>query len=375
VYGNTFDSPGNKRVVEQLERLKVRAPSLTLYWERAVATQHLLTGDPKRAAELFERVTDGPTARERVGWSCTRGAMAAAYNQLGEHERARRICEETIVVAGEDWRFVAMNLRCYLELCHALAGLGELDAAKQELEKLFARHGGAQNPMTLGSLHRTAALVANAEKDSGGVERHLAEMERWFRSTRNPALIAQCDELRRSRAIRGDANWTQVAPSTGLAVTNAASLAQSVLAECRGPDERKQRALELIAEKAAVREAWLFTLDRASAPVVAARLGMGDPPGDIVDEVRSLFDDYLADSDSTSLMSASEASQTFSPVAALPRHQLFPLAVMHGSQPLLVGAVAVLSVGFLATVHSRLLSDVANQLFQAGDIGPARLVG
>jgi hypothetical protein len=48
----------------------------------------------------------------------------------------------------------------------------------------------------LGPIHATRAQIAHDASDVEGYERHLAETERWFRSTQHPSLIAQCVRLR-----------------------------------------------------------------------------------------------------------------------------------------------------------------------------------
>jgi CBS domain-containing protein/tetratricopeptide (TPR) repeat protein len=211
VYGHTRDAAGVKRTVAHLARLKQGIESLEPFWEQACATYLMLSGEPRRAAELFEATLAKTKPRERAGWAAVRGALAQAYNQLGEHAQALRIGEETVVLAAEDRDFVGMTLNAWLELCEAHAGLGQLDRAKEILDELFARFGAHRNPMTLGSLHRVRAHVALREGDEAGFEHHLTQMEAWFRSTSNPVLVAQCDKLR-NLAAREHNQGTAPAP-------------------------------------------------------------------------------------------------------------------------------------------------------------------
>jgi hypothetical protein len=270
VYSNTRDIAGNRRVVEQLERLKRTAPSLELYWERAVAAQRLLNGDSGGALEIYRRLMQCEP-RARVGWSAVRGAAVRALNGLARHEEARALAEETIRLSEEDRDYVAMNLRLWIELCIAHAGLGEFDVAKSKLKELFVRHEKNENPMTLGSLHATGAEIAMFEGDAAAFDAHVKNMERWFRSTKNPALVAQCESLRRAFAKRKGHFAPVPATSAAVSPTNAVTLARSVLASCHGGDERKLRAMELIAERAGTQQAWLFTVSERHEPLSRRR--------------------------------------------------------------------------------------------------------
>ena len=69
------------------------------------------------------------------------GALAQAYNALGEHARAREACEQALAwLTEEDLDFCVVNLGILLELSRAQAGLGDLSGAAQRLDALIERH-------------------------------------------------------------------------------------------------------------------------------------------------------------------------------------------------------------------------------------------
>ncbi len=368
VYGVTRDKAGNRRVVEQLERLKKSAPSLEIYWERAVATQHRLTGDPARAAAMYERTLARPGARDRVGWATVRGNLAGAYNQMGKHETAKRICEETLPEAIEDREYVAAKLGLWIELGLAHAGLGHFDLARRDLAALLARHLPRHNPVTLGTVYRALASVALLEKDKALFERYLAEMERWYGGTKNPALVAQCEELRnaagRSRAD-GFAESRTIGPfpSTGML-----SVVQSVLAPCRGADERRLRALELVSESAGAKEAWLFTIGRSNEPAMVCALGVSKVPSALLSEVALLIQRWSG-SEETACIDPGDAGDAGPTTDPTRPYRLFPLTVTRGSEDLLVGAIVTPMSPALRMVEHGLLQELSSQLFDAGDVG------
>jgi hypothetical protein len=369
VYGNTRDIAGNKRAVEQLERLKKTHPSLTRFWERAVASHHVLTGATERGIEQFERMQSPSDARNHVGWSSVQGWLARAYNDVGRYEDAKRVCDETLPLCSADFDFISLTLGCRIELCRALAGLGEAPAAKAHLAQLLDRHLPNENPATLTSIYRTLAQVALFEKDMDAFEQHLASMRRWAQPTKNPALIGQCDQLR--SAVHATGTWTATQPVTGALSTTMQTFVQSVFATCDGEASRRSRALELVATQSGAKQAWLFTNDENEL-VVAGRLGTIETP----DELRSLVQAFFAKpevaSDDTALVE--NAAQTpMESVRAVPgSYRLLPLTVRRGEKRVLVGALALPVDGMTRPVSYALLEDIAAQLFLAGDVGTVR---
>lgn len=367
IYGNTRDAAGARRIVEQLERLKKSVPSLELYWERAVAAQRILGGDAEGALEIYEKLL-ACEPRVRVGWSSVRGGAALALNECGRHEEARVLSEETIRLSEEDRDYVAMNLKVRLQRCLAYAGLGAFEVAKAKLEELFSTYQHNENPMTLGSLHRTGAEIALQEGNGASLESHVTEMERWFRSTRNPSLIAQCEALRRAFAKRSRDFQSARVKKAALSVTASMTLAASVLANCRGSDERKRRALELLAEKAGAEQAWLFGLREAAEPVLVTSLAPSDVPGELAEAVRELCTQHTMNAaEETACLDTGE-SLTPGLEPSVSEYRLFPLTVQRGGERLLVGVAATPAGSSPALVSSGLVDEIANQLFQAGDV-------
>src|SRR5262249_4144813 len=144
---------------------------------------------------------------------------------------------------------------------------------------LLSQYSPNENPVTLGSIHRTFAEIAVLEGDTPSFEQHVAAMRRWFQPTKNPALIAQVDQLR--NVLSSATGFMGVRLRVGSFATTSQTFAQSVLASCEGSSSRLQRALELTAARAGTSEAWLFTLGSDAEPTVVSRLGISDAPGDL----------------------------------------------------------------------------------------------
>jgi hypothetical protein len=371
VYANTRDAAGNKRAVEQLQRLKQTFPSLEPYWERAAAGQLRLTGAPERAIELYEHTLARPDAHERVAWSSVRGSLARAHNDLRQHAVAKRLCEQTLARCQQDLAFVAVTLTLRVELCRALAGLADFGSANTQLDALFELYAANKNPVTLGTLHRTGAEIAILQGDAATFEQHVAAMQTWYQPTRNPALIAQCDQLQNAAAQHNVRKDMRAAAAHVTMLTDA----QSILSSCDGPPARKQRALELVAAYAGITEAWLFGRGRDNEPVVVGRLGISDVPADLVPKLRLLFEEIPDDADETAFVLNTFELNTTSPHSGSSHaHRLLPLTIDQGAERLLVGVIVFRADIPHRGVHHGFLQGVATQLFEAGDLVTVRSV-
>jgi tetratricopeptide (TPR) repeat protein len=199
VYARTRDAAGLKDCVEQLKRISADMPSLRYAYQRALGAYLVVRGTPSEALDVLGR---DERPMELVGWSRGEGLRAAAYNMLGEYERARATCRAALQnLTAEDLTFCALNLGLELELARADAGLGDVDAARERLTKLCAAHEAGANPLTMGALHEALAELAVLREDAQGAKQHLAEVDRWFRQTRDPALVARIERLSRLLSV------------------------------------------------------------------------------------------------------------------------------------------------------------------------------
>jgi hypothetical protein len=98
-------------------------------------------------------------------------------------------------LTDEDLAFPGHYQIVPIELARAQAGLGDYQSAETRLRELIEEHTPWQNPLSLGSLHEALAELAAARGDQATFLASLREMERWFRATRHPALVARCERL------------------------------------------------------------------------------------------------------------------------------------------------------------------------------------
>jgi tetratricopeptide (TPR) repeat protein len=259
VHLRTADALGMKQSIEQVQRLVKNVPSLALLLERARGAYMLLRKHFVEAVPVLERCLEEPEAAV-VGWARAHGALARALNALGLHERARDACLRAVrALTPEDLLFPAMNLGVQVELALAHAGLGQHALAVSQLDALLAQHTPNNGPLTLGALHEARARVAMWMNDEPLCRTHLAEMEKFFRGTEVPSLIARTEgiakEVRRHFALGREPesmtlDGSYVAP-TSTASTHTATgvtLIERELTQASSLPDFAKRALRVLIE-------------------------------------------------------------------------------------------------------------------------------
>ncbi|HET6339828.1 MAG TPA: AAA family ATPase [Polyangiales bacterium] len=200
----THDALSAKRAAAELERLSRELPTFRHEARRARATYLVLTGRYRDAIDLM-RESDQPA--KTGGWSRGQGILARAHNRVGEHARARELCLAALEgMSEEDLSFVIMNLHLQIESVLAEAALGNFASAREQSDRLLARHAGT-GPIALGSLHETRARVALLERDFVTCHSHCEAMKRQFASTDIASLHALSERLIQRVAVAesGDA--------------------------------------------------------------------------------------------------------------------------------------------------------------------------
>jgi hypothetical protein len=130
--------------------------------------------------------------RQRIGWSASMGLLASAYNELGEHARARQLCDDALrEIDPRDARYAGMLLPIVAARVFALASLGEHADAERYLNEQLALYGPGQSPLVLGTLHESGARSAWLRGDRKAFTQHLKEVERYFCPLGQPALIGR----------------------------------------------------------------------------------------------------------------------------------------------------------------------------------------
>jgi tetratricopeptide (TPR) repeat protein len=197
-YANIGDASGIKTVTDSLRTLSREIPHFRVHADRAEGTHFLLKGNPEKAIEILERLYETHQFKGYPGCVSSIATLAVAYNQAGEHEKAKALCEEVLAnLSSDDREFVVFTLKLELQLALAHAALGDTAGAAAQVDALIERFGHNRGPATLASLHQARARVAMMAGNPMLCRRHAQAMGEVARATNNPSLIAQWKRLDR----------------------------------------------------------------------------------------------------------------------------------------------------------------------------------
>ena len=126
----------------------------------------------------------------------TLGLVARAYNEVGQHQKAKQLCEDALAQLSDEHReYVSLFMVLELQLVLAQGGLGDTAGALERIDAQLERFAGCDHPLLAGMLHDARARLCWAKGDVAGFERSLAEVEREFRRTGVSALVAHAERL------------------------------------------------------------------------------------------------------------------------------------------------------------------------------------
>ncbi len=354
VYARTRDASRLKDCVEQLKRLSAEMPSLRFASQRALAAYLVVRGTPSEALDI---VGKGEEPFELVGWTRGQGVLASAYNALGNPERAKEICDRALRdLRPEDLEFCALNLGIRIELFRAVAGLGDVTAAEAGLHALLTTYEPAGNLLTMGALHEALAEIAALRGDVDAVAAHVAEVERWFRQSRDPALVARCERLARLSSTSKQKNDDR-APSSSRPPRLMTIVHRLRHGGDHTPSGSAEWALKQLSELTATREGYLFVA-RDGEFRCMARIGGVDHEPQVARWVGERVAAFEGEADTETCLADSADDRSRLEIEG----RAYRLTVLHapgGDDDEIVGAV-VLPDG--ATIPHPVLEGVAERL-------------
>ncbi|HEX4339924.1 MAG TPA: AAA family ATPase, partial [Polyangiaceae bacterium] len=193
---NASDVAGMMHIAGQEAVLAASAPSAATYPRLARLALRVLRGDRTVAGVMATDPDLLRPPRSFLGWSSTHALLARAYNQAGEHAKARSVAADALALTTpEDLKYAVLFLGLELELAHADAGLGDVDGALERLDALLDVHSNDDNPLVKGLLHEARALVCLAAGRTDGYTDGVDKAERSLRPIGTPSLIAKCERL------------------------------------------------------------------------------------------------------------------------------------------------------------------------------------
>jgi hypothetical protein len=185
------------RIVRRFEELTRIAPSLHFYRRLAQLALRIVREDAgSEPSELALLELSRRAPRSFIGWTTVLAMVAGVHNRAGRFAQARAACERALVTMTEaDREYVGLYLQIDIEAALADAGLGEVDQAMARLEGLLARFADSQHPLALGLLHEARAQIAHRAGRKRDYHASVVQLDRWFRATGTPGLIAKIERV------------------------------------------------------------------------------------------------------------------------------------------------------------------------------------
>jgi hypothetical protein len=182
------------RTVDRLRLLCTTVPSLRLYGRLSEMSLALVRGDWN--AGMLAGVLGGRPPRSFIGWSAAIGFHAMGLNERGQYADAKAACEGALAhVTDADREYVALFLVLDIQMAIADAGLGDVEAGLARIDGLLHRFRGSDHPLVQGYLHEARARIAWMAGRIDEYDASLAVVERWFRPTGTPSLVAKWERL------------------------------------------------------------------------------------------------------------------------------------------------------------------------------------
>ena len=192
------------RLSKRLELIGETVPALRLYARLAPEGLRLITNDSLLEAKAaVAAILEGRAPRSFIGWAAAHAYVAWGCNDLGEYERAsgrdgmlwfneaKASCEPVLALMMDDDRGTSRCSSSWtIGHARATAALGDVAGALSRIDGLLARFQTSDHPLVHGLLHEARARIAWAAGRTDEYARSAEEVERWFRPTETPALIA-----------------------------------------------------------------------------------------------------------------------------------------------------------------------------------------
>jgi hypothetical protein len=382
-YGHTRDVLGLRRRMEELVRLVAEGFHLESHLELARGEYYRERGELDVSRASLERALSLLPADEVFIRPAILTALAETHLAAHAFAEAKQRAAEGIATAShKNLETPTWAYRGERVLALAEAACGDLANASERLDRAIAAAAPLASPSISGALEEARVRVAAMAGDHLSYEVGRREVERWFRASRNPALISRLDRLpgppryepkSHPPAAIGDARPASIV--TGDAVTLVSSPASgpsssAVLTGCRGAAERAARALEVLVAASSAAHGFLYLFRDGGAFELAAPLYGDEPPDELALGVHQRMEDvgHTVSDEMTEVDGGS-------PDQSLERLRWRPVAlrVSTGGRWVSVGIAALVRGALPLEVPPNALTEqIARELYEAGDVTGVR---
>ena len=287
-YAITKDVIGLRRCIEKLDRLCKAGYAFEPFLDIARGEYYRERGQLDAAHAALSRALAALPEEELFRRQRTLTAFADVLLAQGRPAEAQQRAEEAVSLStGPDAVHVTWRIRCGLVAALAIAAQGDHPRAAQRIDALLRDVSFVQSPTMSGLLSEARARLALQMGDRKTYEHHLAETERLFRSTRNPALVARCERLAEagsqgsqgSKGSRGSKKGEGRSGDDSMPRRDVAEEVAAAMASCEGGIERAVKALELLLNATSGTEGYLFRFQNGALELMASTVS-AEPPSE-----------------------------------------------------------------------------------------------
>jgi hypothetical protein len=367
-YELTQDVIGVKRVMGELERLATDVPSLRDKVELAKASYHKLRGDHATSKHHGYPIWSNAEPRGYTGWTATLAGEVLNLSKLGQTEEAYKVGLWALsYFDAADMQVTSMMVPLIVEVAKVQLERGDHVGAAQRVDNYLKLVDERLGPTTRGTLHEVRARIAHRAGNQLEALEHYARMERCFRPTANPALIARCERLARKLGQRGTA-----ADLAELGAQDAGpATVRTELRRCAGKQERLDRVLGMLIEQTCGQGGYLFLCGADGDLALVSPQNGEEPPDALLQRIEQDLHQYRNEDEVTlatgSAVGGDSAFQTMRQVRD--RHRTFLITTETDGKAVAVGAVAIeLGRRALRVPGAALLSALADSLIESGDV-------
>jgi hypothetical protein len=371
-YRVTGDVIGLKRVAGELSRLAQEIPSLRTHANLALAGYYMLRGDHAKARALGYPAWSGVEPRGYIGWATTVAGEVYDAGRLGELETGIEAGRWALSFYDADDRQVCtMMAPLIAELAVAEARSGDCAGAGKRVEDYLAELGERGGPATRGLLHRARAQIAILDEDLLTARVELAHLERCYRPTGNPSLIAQVENLRREieGAVEERRDDDLLNDTLDLGQADVVHV-RTLLEHCEGRRERLDKVLALLVHETRGVSGYLFLREQGELVLSAPNHG-DEPSPELLRRLEREVHQYTQEQDDVTVATATTGISSMIATEAAPRetYSTFLLSIDVSDGVQVVGAVAI-EVGptTLKAPMQGFLTGVAEVLVASGDV-------
>jgi tetratricopeptide (TPR) repeat protein len=330
-----------------------------------------LRGDYQQAEQEFEQALALATVGRSMAWPfCASGLLWTLVRRERFADAVAR--GRRFLAAMEERGMHATMYSIQTALALAESSIGETEQALKHVHAAIdylAAEGGSG--VALGQAYEVRGYIALALNDALALREYSARCQEQYGIGKQPGLMARSDKLRRAgrraglltgpRSVEMDASQLQGPDDVHTAVSTVFSTAQ-------GPEERAERALQLLGRFTRCQGGFLYIMQR-QGPTLVAQLGSVTPPLDIDNFVHKILLDALEQREVTQTeMSTSPEAKFLSTVTEGGR--FIPVLLSHpGRDGMSITGVAIMSVPAKGTIRmpTRLIHSLSKALYDAGD--------